>query len=151
MFFNHETNNIQITYSLHPVEGNIFPLTFTVSDGSDGSGTHQVYNQLQETPQFNCKIFYFTHSNPFVFEIVAILMFGAIRPNFQYQKRLVALLAAKENEEHVRHLMDTYINPFVSELLENGISLPEGQGDKVVRSMFDSKMCLATTCLHLLL
>ena len=38
--------------------------------------------------------------------------------------------------------MDTYINPFVSELL-NGVSLSEGQGVvkvKVIRSMFDSKM-----------
>ena len=43
----------RILISLPSVEDSKFPLTFTLSDGLDGSGTHQVYNQLQETPQFN--------------------------------------------------------------------------------------------------
>ena len=37
--------------------------------------------------------------------------------------------------------MDNYINPLVSELQENGITLPQGIVKvKLVRSMFDGKM-----------
>ena len=32
-----------------------FPLSIKISDGLDGSGSHQVYNQFQESPSINTK------------------------------------------------------------------------------------------------
>ena len=132
----------RLLQTLSPVMDIQFPLTFTASDGLDGSGSHQIYNQLQETQQFNCKSFIL-----FAFKPLAIrdcndnLIWSNQTPNSQFQIRPVALLAAKENEDNVRHLMDTYINPLVSELQENGITFPQGIVKvKLVRSMFDGKM-----------
>ena len=45
------------------------------------------------------------------------------------------------NEENVRHLMETNINSFMSELQENGIPFPAGIiRVKMIRSMFDGKI-----------
>ena len=89
--------------------------------------------------QFNCKNFLLYAFKPLnIRDSCDNLVWSNPTPNSQFQIRPIALLAAKEK----RHLMDTYINPFVSELL-NGVSLSEGQGVvkvKVIRSMFDSKM-----------
>ena len=124
----------RLLQTLSPVMDIQFPLTFTASDGLDGSGSHQIYNQLQETPQFNCKSFIL-----FVFKPLSIRDYN---DNLIWSNQtLVALLEAIENEENVRHLMYTYINPLVSELQENGITLPQGIVKvKLVRSMFDGKM-----------
>ena len=36
-----------------------FPLALTLSDGLVGSGSHQIYNQLQESVHFNSKNFFY--------------------------------------------------------------------------------------------
>ena len=108
----------------------------------DGSGSHQIYNQLQETPEFNCKSFILFAFKPLsIHDCNNAVLWDNQTPNSQFEIRPVALLAAKENEENVRHLMETYINPFMSELQENGIPLPAGIiRVKIIRSMFDCKM-----------
>ncbi|KAI6648498.1 hypothetical protein LOD99_8130 [Oopsacas minuta] len=119
-----------------------FPLTFSAADGLDGSGSHQVYNQIQESPDIGSKNFIL-----FAFKPLAIhdrankLNWENERPNSQFQIRPVTLLAAKENSENVRHLMDTYINPYVADMEENGIPLSQGLVRiKLPRTMFDGKM-----------
>ena len=132
----------RLLQTLSPVMDIQLPLTFTASDGLDGFGSHQIYNQHQETPQFNCKSFIL-----FAFKPLSIrdcndnLIWSSQTPNSQFQFRPVALIAAKENQENVRHLMDTYINPLVSELQEIGIALPQGIVKvKLVRKMLDGKI-----------
>ena len=119
-----------------------FPLTFRASDGLDGSGSHRIYNQLQDTPDFNFKNFLL-----FAFKPLSIIdcnqntIWVSQTPNSQFQIRPVTLLAVKENKENVRHLLENYINPSVSEMQENGIHLAEViVRVKLIRSMFDGKM-----------
>ncbi|KAI6650537.1 hypothetical protein LOD99_7588 [Oopsacas minuta] len=119
-----------------------FPLTFSATDGLDGSGSHQVYNQIQESPNIGSKNFII-----FAFKLLAIddsaneLIWENERPNSQFQIHPVTLLAAKENSGNVRHLMDTYINPYVADMEENGIPLSQGLVRiKLLRTMFDGKM-----------
>ena len=118
-----------------------FPLTLKISDGLDGSGSHQVYNQLQESEQFNSKNFLI-----FAFKLLSIQdssqrdIWVNITPNSQFQVGPVALIALKECEESVRFLMDTYINPETNLIEQEGIELPQGLIKvKVLRSMFDAK------------
>ena len=119
-----------------------FPSILKVSDGLDGSGSHQVYNQLQESEQFNSKNFLL-----FAFKLLSIQdssqrdIWVNITPNSQFQVRPVALIALKECEESVRFLMDTYINPETNLIEQEGIELPQGLIKvKVLKSMFDGKM-----------
>ena len=44
-----------------------FPLALRISDGLDGSGSHQIYNQLQESVHFNTKNFWL-----FAFKLLSI-------------------------------------------------------------------------------
>ncbi|KAI6659668.1 hypothetical protein LOD99_14591 [Oopsacas minuta] len=115
---------------------------FSATDGLDGSGSHQVYNQIQESPDIGSKNFIL-----FAFKLLAIhdsankFIWENERPNSQFQIRPVTLLAAKENSENVRHLMDTYINSYVVDLEENGIPLSQRLVRiKLLRTMFDGKM-----------
>ncbi|KAI6648702.1 hypothetical protein LOD99_7928 [Oopsacas minuta] len=65
-----------------------FPLTFSATDGLDGSGSHQVYNQIQESPDIGSKNFIL-----FAFKPLAIhdsankLIWENERPNSQFQIR----------------------------------------------------------------
>ena len=53
----------RLLQTLSPVMDIQFPLTFTASDGLDGSGSHQIYNQLQETQQFNGVVIWKIYEN----------------------------------------------------------------------------------------
>ncbi|KAI6653031.1 hypothetical protein LOD99_3867 [Oopsacas minuta] len=107
-----------------------FPWTFSATDGLDGSGSHQVYNQIQESPDIGSKNFIL-----FAFKLLAIhdsankLIWENERPNSQFQIRSVILLATKENSENVRHLMVTYINPYVADMEENQVPLGKHQSN----------------------
>ena len=127
--------------TLPNLNANQFPLQLGISDGLDGSGSHQIYNQLQESVHFNSK------NLLFAFKLLSIkdssdndVWINAL-PNSQFQIRPVALIAMKENEENVRFLMETFINPETKLIEEDGIDLPQGLVKvKVYRSMFDGKM-----------
>ena len=127
---------------LPELENDQFPLTMRISDGLDGSGSHQVYNQLQTSTNPSSKNFLL-----FAFKILSITDKSSIEvwsnaiPNSHFQIRPVALIAMKESEENVKYLMDTNINPETTMIEEDSINLLQGQVRvKVIRSMFDGKM-----------
>ena len=47
----------RLLLTLPQVNETHFPLTLKIADGLDGSGSHQIYNQLQESVNFNTKKF----------------------------------------------------------------------------------------------
>ena len=119
-----------------------FPLALRISDGLDGSGSHQIYNQLQESLQFNSKNFLL-----FAFKLLSIRdssdqeIWVNTLPNSHFQIRPIALIAMKESEANVRFLMESYINPETKIIEQEGIDLPQGFVNvKMYRSMFDGKM-----------
>ena len=130
--------------TLPNINQNQFPLSVKISDGLDGSGSHQIYNHVQATEleNFNTKNFIL-----FAFKIISIKDFSDDQiwvntiPNSHFQIRPVVLISMKENEENVRFLMHSYINPETAEIEQNGIELPQGHVKvNIVRSMFDGKM-----------
>ena len=62
-------------------------------------------------------------------------------PNSPFGVRPISLICKKENEENVKFILDTIINPEVSVIEQEGISLPNGQIiAQIKRTMFDGKM-----------
>ena len=62
-------------------------------------------------------------------------------PNSPFGVRPISLIYKKENEENVKFILDTIINPEVSVIEQEGISLPNGQIIvQIKRTMFDGKM-----------
>ena len=119
-----------------------YPLILRVSDGLDGSGSHQIYNQLQTSVNFSTKNFLL-----FAFKLLSIRdtsdreVWVNTVPNSHFQVRPVALIAMKENEENVKYLMESHINPETKIIENEGINLPQGLVKvHVIRSMFDGKM-----------
>ena len=133
---------VRLLSTLPQLNNDQFPLALRISDGLDGSGSHQIYNQLQESIQFNSKNFLL-----FAFKILSIKdssdcdIWVNTLPNSHFQLRPVALIAMKESEENVRFLMESYINPETKMIEQEGIVLPQGlMNVKIYRSMFDGKM-----------
>ena len=120
----------------------MFPLTLRISDGLDGSGSHQIYNQLSTITNPQSKNFLL-----FAFKLLSIndhlereVWVNTI-PNSHFQIRPVALIAMKECEDNVKFLIDSYINLQTSIIENQGLELPQGFVQvKVIRSMFDGKM-----------
>ena len=62
-------------------------------------------------------------------------------PNSPFGVRPISLICQKENEENVKFILDTIINPEVTLIEKEGIILPNGQIIvEIKRTMFDGKM-----------
>ena len=62
-------------------------------------------------------------------------------PNSPFGVRPVSLICQKENEKNVKFILDTIINPEVSLIEKDGISLPNGQVIvQIMRTTLDGKM-----------
>ena len=118
-----------------------YPINVTVVDGLDGSGSHRIYNQLQDHPDISTKSFLL-----FCFRIVYIkdsakkIIWKNPVPNSPFAVRPLSLFAVPENENNVRFLMDR-INVETEYIQANGFQLPQGKCDvRIERAMFDTKM-----------
>ena len=132
----------RLLLTLPQVNETHFPLTLKIADGLDGSGSYQMYNQLQESVNFNTKNFII-----FAYELLSIKdsyncqIWQNTLPNSHFQIRPIALVAMKENEENVRFLMNSYINRETTEIEDKELELEQGLVKvKVIRTMFDGKM-----------
>ena len=119
-----------------------YPLTFKISDGLDGSGCHKVYNQLQENPNFTTKNFIIFAFKPLkLTDTFGNILWSNSSPNSPFSVRPVALLSQKENEENVKFIMETIINPEVTEIERDGFSILGGHVKvEIFRTMLDGKM-----------
>ena len=119
-----------------------FPLSVKISDGLDGSGCHQIYNQYELNPTPTTKNFIL-----FAFKILAIQnssnsqIWEKHSPNSSFGVRPVVLLAQKECIENVKFIMSNLINPEVAVIEQEGLQFQEGDVQiKIIRSMLDGKM-----------
>ena len=120
----------------------IYPLTLIISDGLDGSGSHKIYNQQHGGTSFETKNYIL-----FAFKLLSLKdvsgqpLWDNELPNSPFGVRPISLICKKENEENVKFILDTIINPEVSVIEQEGISLPNGQIIvQIKRTMFDGKM-----------
>ena len=110
-------NLSRLLLTLPQVNESHFPLTLKIADSLDGSGSYQMYNELQESVIFNTKNFII-----FAFKVGSIKdssncqIWQNTLPNSHFQIRPIALVAMKENEENVRFLMNSYINRETTEI-----------------------------------
>ena len=88
--------------TLPEIKEDRFPLSMKISDGLDGSGSHQIYNQLQPSSSLSSKNFLL-----FAFKIISIQdslgseIWVNTLPNSHFHVRPIALVAMRENEENV--------------------------------------------------
>ena len=132
----------RLVQTIPHIDESKYPLTFKVSDGLDGSGCHNEYNQLQDNANITTKNFIL-----FVFKLLELAdssgntLWSNTHPNSPFSVRPVALLSLKENEENVKFIMETIINPEVTEIERDGFSITGGQVKvKILRTMLDGKM-----------
>ena len=135
----HTTERILQTITIHPTR---YPLEIEIADGLDGSGSHRIYNQLSDNPNFTTKNFLL-----FAFKVLSIkdrssttIWYNSL-PNSPFSTRPITLLAKSENLDTVDFLMKEFINPPTMQLENNGIYLSLGHCCvKIRRTMFDGKM-----------
>ena len=132
----------RLVQTIPHIDASKYPLTFKVSDGLDGSGCYNEYNQLQDNANITTKNFIL-----FGFKLLELedssgnLLWSNTHPNSPFSVRPVALLSLKENEENVKFIMETIINPEVTEIERDGFSITGGQVKvKILRTMLDGKM-----------
>ena len=121
-----------------PLSESRFPLTVKLSDGLDGSGCHQIYNQYELHPTPSTKNFIL-----FAFKLLSIHDSDNIQvwKNSSFGVRPVVLLAQKECLDSVKFIMENIINPEVNSIEQDGLQLPQGMVQaKIIRSMLDGKM-----------
>ena len=53
----------RILMIIQPVNDCQFPLTLCIADGLDGSGSHRIYNQINQNPNLHRKSYILLHSN----------------------------------------------------------------------------------------
>ena len=116
-----------------------YPITITVVDGLDGSGSHRIYNQLQDHPDISNRTFLL-----FCFRIVYLrenkIIWKNPVPNSPFAVRPLSLFAVSENEKNVRFLMES-INVETEYVQTNGFQLPQGKCNVIIElAMFDTKM-----------
>lgn len=119
-----------------------YPLTLTIADGTDGSGSHRIYNQQTPSPNISTKNFLL-----FGFKVLSITNSDGVEkyanpsPNSPYSVRPIALLAMEETRENVFFLMENDINNASDVLSTSGFELSQGHVNVVIkRCMFDGKM-----------
>ena len=69
----HTTERILQTITIHPTQ---YPLEIEIADGLDGSGSHRIYNQLSDNPNFTTKNFLLLLSKFFRLRTLARLQYG---------------------------------------------------------------------------
>ena len=98
-----------------------YPLTALLSDGLDVSGSHKVYNQVQNHPDLSTKSFLL-----FAFKVLQFkdplgnTLWTNPCPN-SLSHRPIALLALGESEDNVKLLMKSTVNPQTRSLKFNGM------------------------------
>ena len=128
---------------LNPVpQESQFPITLTIADGLDGSGSHRIYNQAPTNSNLSTKSFIL-----FAFKALSLIdktgkeIWTNPSPNSPFVTRPIALVAQKENLDKVHYLMDKLINPETHILETIGLNLLQGHLNvKVKRTMFNGKM-----------
>ncbi|KAI6648100.1 hypothetical protein LOD99_11909 [Oopsacas minuta] len=128
--------------TLDPVPDSHYPLKIKISDGLDGSGCHQTYNQQSNNSALSTKTFIL-----FGFKVISITdtlgndVFYNSSPNSPFCFRPVALIALKEDYSSVKLIMNTIVNPQTDHIIQDGLSLIGGHAQvEIVRSLFDTKM-----------
>ena len=119
-----------------------YPLKAKLTDGLDGSGSHTIYNQLQNHPDLSTKSFLlFAFKVLWIQDSLGNRIWVNPSPNSPFAIRPVALLALGESRENVEYLMDSTINPETKLLGLNGVQLPGGKVNvDITRCLFDTKM-----------
>ena len=155
-FIHKEGQNIGVTHSyfelvkhtaeriLQTMELNSqqYPIEFEIADGLDGSGSHRIYNQLNNDPNFTTKSIILYAFKPLTIKDSANnIIWSNLIPNSPFTTRPVLLLAKSENHENVEFLMKEFINTPTNFLEKDGIELADGHCHvKISRTMFDGKM-----------
>ena len=157
-FIHKEGQNIGVTHSyfelvkhtaeriLQTMELNSqqYPIEFEIADGLDGSGSHRIYNQLNNDPNFTTKNIILYAFKPLTIKDSAKnIIWSNLIPNSPFTTRPVLLLAKSENHENVEFLMKEFINTPTKFLEKDGIELADGHCHvKISRTMymFDGKM-----------
>ena len=117
-----------------------FPLKFQIADGLDGSGSHTIYNQ-QNTNTATKTFILFCFKPIQIMTCAGVTLWKNNIPNSPYSQRPIFLCAEIENEENIRQLMITLINPETEKLKNEGINFNEQHVEiDIVRSMLDGKM-----------
>ena len=135
----HTTERILQTITVDPAQ---YPIELEIADGLDGLGSHIIYNQISNNPNFTTKNFLL-----FAFKVLSIkdrnndtIWYNSL-PNSPFSTRPITLLAKSENIETVEFLMKEFINPPTIQLEKDGLDLSDGHCYvKVRRTMFDGKM-----------
>ena len=135
----HTTERILKMFTVDPSQ---YPIELEIADGLDGSGSHRIYNQISNNPNFTTKNFLL-----FAFKVLSIkdrnsaTLWCNYLPNSPFSTRPVSLLAKNESIETVEFLMKEFINPPTMQLEKDGMELSGGHCIvKVRRTMFDGKM-----------
>ena len=133
---------VRLLESIYESEKFVYPLRLKVSDGLDGSGSHKIYNQQHGSPTFNTKNYIlFAFKLLSLKDVSGMLLWENETPNSPFGVRPISLICQKENEENVKFILDTIINPEVTLIEKEGIILPNGQVIvEIKRTMFDGKM-----------
>ena len=90
----------RLVQTIPHIDASKYPLTFKVSDGLDGSGCYNKYNQLQDNTNITTKNFIL-----FGFKLLELedssgnLLWSNTHPNSPFSVWPVALLSLKENEK----------------------------------------------------
>ena len=83
-----------------------YPIEVEIADGLDGSGSHRIYNQISNNPNFTSKNFLL-----FAFKVLSIKDRNSVTlwckslPNSPFATRPVCLLANNESIDTVEILM----------------------------------------------
>ena len=135
----HKTIEI-ILMIIQPVSDCQFLLTLFIADGLDGSGSHRIYNQINQN----------LHTKSYIlnaFKTITLkdksgnVLWATSSSNSPFAARPIALVCQKENYENVKFIMENMINAETSELESMGLQFPEGKVNiSISRSMFDEKV-----------
>ena len=117
-----------------------YPINVTVVDGLDGSGSHRIYNQLQDHPDISTKSFLL-----FCFRIVYIkdsakkIIWKNPVPNSPFAVRPFSSFAVSKNENVCFQI--ERINVETEYIQADSFQLPQGNFHmRIERVMFNTKM-----------
>ena len=106
------TQTIRQIFEIEALDTVNYPLKAKLNDGLDGSGSHTIYNQLQNHPDLSTKSFLlFAFKVLWIQDSLGNRIWVNPSPNSPFAIRPVALLALGESRENVEYLMDSTINP----------------------------------------
>ena len=128
--------------TLDPVPDSHYPFKVKISDGLDGSGCHQTYNQQSNNSVLSTKTFIlFGFKVQSITDTLANDVLYNRSPNSPFCFRPVALIALIEEYSSVKLIMDTIVNPQTDHIIQDGLSLIGSHAQvEIVRSLFDTKM-----------